>query len=131
MLALSAGASAQKKKIGYTDDTYGVQKSVVEVDRREYKLSPGLLLQRASKELLIGSGLLIAGGALCGVSAIPDSEEAKTAVLVSGGVLGLAGIVMGIKGVITIGKAGKALDKERPIAFIKPSNKGLGLNLTF
>lgn len=134
-ILVSSSAFSQRKKISYTDDVYrekkGSPSKEAEVNTSYYKLSSGQLMQRASKELIIGAVGGIVGGALCGVGASLDNKDARTAVCIGGGVVGVVGIVMGFKGVITLGKAGKALDKERPIAFIKPSNEGLGINLTF
>lgn len=131
-LFINLGVNAQKKKVSYSDEVYGKQsKSLVVLDSPSYMLSSGQLLQRASKELLIGGGSAVVCGGLCAVAASLNDKDSRNAVFIAGGVFGLASLVMGTKGIITLGKAGKVLDRERTVAYLKPSGCGFGINLTF
>lgn len=124
-------AFAQKGKLGYTDDAYGKVATEAEFTTRTYNLTAGQLFQRASKEFLIcGASAIVSGGA-CVAGAYMDDKSSRNALFVFGGISGLASIAMGVKGCITLGKAGKALDQERPVAYLKPATSGVGLSLTF
>lgn len=131
VLFVVTSAFAQKKKMGYIDDAYGKAATEAEFNTRTYNLTAGQLFQRASKEFLIcGAGAIVSGG-VCGLAASLDDKDARNAVLIVGGICGLASVAMGVKGCITLGKAGKALDRERPVAYLRPATSGLGVNLTF
>lgn len=124
-------AFAQKKKLGYIDDAYGKAAIQTEFNTRTYNLTAGQLFQRASKEFLISTGCAIVSGGACVLGASLDNKDASNATFIAGGIFGLASLVMGVKGCITLGKAGKALDRERPVAYLKPASSGVGINLTF
>lgn len=52
--------------------------------------------------------------------------------LAAGGLSSLIGLIYGVKGAITIGKAGKMLDREqRGVAYLSPAKEGIGLNISF
>lgn len=124
-------AFAQKKKLGYIDDAYGKAAAETQFSTRTYNLTAGQLFQRASKEFLICGAAAIVSGGVCAVGASLDDKDSRNALFIVGGVSGLASVVMGVKGCITLGKAGKALDRERPVAYLRPATSGVGVNLTF
>lgn len=130
LLFSASSAFAQKRKLSYTDDTYGdVVAETPEI--KSYNLTAGQMFQRASKEFLIcGAGAIVSGG-LCGVAASLEDKDTRNAVFIAGGIVGLASVAMGVKGCITLGKAGKILDQQRPVAYLKPASTGIGINLTF
>lgn len=96
--------------------------------------SSGLLMNDASKYFLfsMGSGVIGATGIVLGTSVIKG--DAKWAGVAIGGLFGILSITYGIKGYITIGKAGKQLDIEQnriDAIYLKPSTEGVGINLSF
>lgn len=118
-----------KKQISFTEDTYTF--SEVKLKQSPYTLTAGQLLQQSSKEFMIAAGCGIAGGAICGCSALIDQNEGKYAMLTIGGLSGLVAIYFGFKGVVSLGKAGKMLDSPQGYAFLSPAKEGVGIKLSF
>ena len=94
-------------------------------------LSPGFLLQRSSKEFMTAVGCGIGAAAFGTGAAFIEEKDAQTALFVGSGICAISSIVFGIKGVITLGKAGRALDRTHPVSYIQPSKNGVGLCLNF
>lgn len=135
ILSFTLSISAQEKKnkkSDYSDDLYH-SSVVVKKNNETFQKTSGQYMQQASKDILIGVGCGVAGGLIAGGSALVDSDESKKAIYIAGGTVAIIGVIFSIKGVITIGKAGRAMDRERnqDVVYITPSQEGLGLKFTF
>lgn len=95
------------------------------------QLSAGYFLRKSSTEFMTAIGCAAGATAFGTGAAFIDEKDAQTALLVGSGLCAISSAVFYIKGVISLGKAGKALDRERPSAYIQPSKQGVGLCLNF
>lgn len=95
------------------------------------QLSAGYFLRKSSSEFMTAIGCAAGAAAFGTGAAFIDEKDAQTALLIGSGLCAISSAVFYIKGVISLGKAGKALDRERPSAYIQPSKHGVGLCLNF
>ncbi|MFV0272424.1 MAG: hypothetical protein ACK5HZ_12290 [Macellibacteroides fermentans] len=95
------------------------------------QLSAGYFLRKSSSEFMTAIGCAAGAAAFGAGSALIEEKDAQTALLVGSGLCAISSIVFGVKGVVSLGKAGKAMDREKPSAYIQPSKQGVGLCLNF
>ncbi|MDR1938169.1 MAG: hypothetical protein LBQ73_06710 [Tannerellaceae bacterium] len=88
------------------------------------------LLHQATDELCLGGAFNLIGiGVLALSPHIPKESDKREAAFYLSGFCGVVGTAIIIKGVVTLNKAHKALDKKT--VEIKPSTEGVGFTLVF
>lgn len=134
LILLCSSAYSQENQKSRKDFSFGDFDAVSQ--QKQYAIdmnaTSGLLFQKASRQMLTAAGLGVVGGFLYGGSVVVKNKDAQYAMLAAGGLSSLIGLIYGVKGAITIGKAGKMLDRQqRGVAYLSPAKEGIGLNISF
>lgn len=131
----------------YYEDSVSLAKKRAEKQLRETKLaagefeySGGTYLQKASGSIItgmlfqaLGAGISYAGVKVYEADSDPNKKLSSVdPYYYAGGLLALAGVIFEVRGVILIGKAGKAFDAGGKSAlYVEPRNNGAALVLRF
>jgi len=134
LILLCSSAYSQENQKSRKDFSFGDFDAVSQQkqDVIDMNASAGFLFQKASKQMLTAAGLGVVGGFLYGGSVVVKNKNAQYAMIAAGGLSSLIGLIYGVNGAITLGKAGKVIDRQsKGVAYLSPAKEGVGLNISF